>query len=59
MSDALISSLNFATSTTYVALGIPIIIGGVLGGILNIIVFHIRAFIETVPLKYIFRRYRK
>lgn len=39
MSDALISSLNFATSKTYVALGIPIIIGGVLGGIFNIIVF--------------------
>ena len=39
MANTSISSLNFATSQTYVYMGIPVVIGGVLGGLLNIIIF--------------------
>ena len=39
MSDSLISSLTFAISQIYVYVGTTLIIGGVLGGIMNIIIF--------------------
>src|SRR5579871_4815605 len=39
MSDSIISSFDFATSQTYIYMGITLIIIGVLGGILNVIVF--------------------
>ncbi|CAF1117023.1 unnamed protein product [Adineta steineri] len=39
MSDSIVSSLNFATSQTYIYMGVPFIIGGVIGGLLNIIIF--------------------
>ena len=39
MSNSYISFLDFATAQTYIYAGIPLIIFGVLGGLLNIIVF--------------------
>ncbi|CAF1233655.1 unnamed protein product [Adineta steineri] len=48
MSSAIVSSINYISSQIYVYAGLPIVIIGVLGGILNIIIFlSLRIFREN------------
>ncbi|CAF1327225.1 unnamed protein product, partial [Adineta steineri] len=48
MSSSIVSSINYISSQIYVYAGLPIVIIGVLGGILNIIIFlSLRIFREN------------